>query len=270
MEDLHLPPELWYKVLTYLVANDGFYENPDLLEILSQIPEAVDGGIHGFVRDLQKRGYTYQDLDEMWELGRRAGMFPRIPGMNPARNGGAPMGEAYLHRDCIRFGVMYDSDQGELLIDISVIFTLDNNILIYEHIGYCGTLDRWRICRCLKTIYKSFKFLPFGSRMRMESESDPWGFVFIYPDEKEDGAISMRRWHVPKHHVRTSGGYAHQSRCYSRIDMRHAFPSRNLKALPLNEIFHSTYLRDEIWIGFAKYCGYAEGSAFYKAVCKQD
>jgi hypothetical protein len=35
-----LPPELWNKVIGYLIANDGFYANPDLCIHLHEIPDA--------------------------------------------------------------------------------------------------------------------------------------------------------------------------------------------------------------------------------------
>jgi hypothetical protein len=255
-----LPPELWNKVIRYLIFNDGFYRNPELLGILDQIPDAIHGGFRDSVRQMIDSGYThreFQDLrnnpHEIWTIdGRKWMVDPR-----------APMGEAYDFREVYHIG----QDLTAAIV-FSLTYTADNNILIHEAVQRkCETLGTEAICRRMNGIYNSIRFLPFGIRIQLESECDPCHLMLMYPVEVA-GRISFMTRRIRKVFIdKPKEGF---TRCLTRIDLGFLFPFRGLRSPKWNgKDFDSTYLSLPVWKAFAKHCGFGKGYRYHKQVTQK-
>jgi len=253
-----LPPEMWNKVIVYLILNDGFYANPELLGILDQIADPIHGGFRDCVRILLNRGHTHEQIPRIsYEVGysaRDTRLFDNRWCVTSYLH--APMGRAHV----------FEHNANNPGFEFCLIYTADNNILIREHIDYHmrGTEE---ICWQMNSIYETIRFLPFGCRIRLESKCDPCYLTLMYPVEVA-GKISFMMRRIRKRFVQESDNI---TKCFTRIDLGFYFPFRGLRSPQWSESkFDRQYLTHPDWTAFAIHCGFGKGYRYHRQVMSGD
>jgi hypothetical protein len=151
-----LPPELWDKVIFYLIHNNGFYENLELLGILYKIPDAV-----GILND----AFTYISFDTCW----RTTAF-EFTSSHAHLNYRRTFGPTTTYR-------IYENNM-ELEISVPRRYSF---LIIRE----CESGYSWRtpneICKDLAKLYGKIGSLPHGIRIQMASMENPLEARLIQP-----------------------------------------------------------------------------------------
>jgi hypothetical protein len=157
-----LPPELWNKVIQYLILNDGFYENPRLIDFLYEIPDASSVA-HLHVTRLQ-------DLSTNW----RYGLYTALGIM-----------------DCVTKSVSAYSF--EMLMG-------SQYIVIKERLGITNIREKYKdLHTTIDYFYRDLRYTTKGIQFRAESRKFPRNLLLIYPLwDEEARQIRMRTFRAKK------------------------------------------------------------------------
>jgi hypothetical protein len=195
VDSLRLPPELWDKIVWYLICNDGFVSNLGLLHLLYQIPDAI----YGLERHM---GYwpEFEDVDADLIHCHYKTPIKTLKFMHkyrPNKYGVCIELNIYIHKDFIYI----EEDEREGLRR--------------------GEWDGYDEMEDFSRLYGSLDTLPHGIRITLESIEHPWCLRIVYPSRNENGELYMRSAHVDKHVVECDETTGRLYVSYTLIDLRH-------------------------------------------------